>query len=200
MTETATSPYKALAQLLTYPNAGYGDLAQRAPEALSQLGSFASGVQGLSLTELQELFTRTFDLSPACSLEVGWHLYGEEYARGAFMVSMREQLRRLAVQENGELPDHLTHVLLLVDAMGADERGLFIGSFVLPAVRKMVKALEGKDNPYGGVIKAVEEVLEQTPGVDQQQPPEEHPYKFRIFGNPETPPGSEVFEEEAPHG
>ena len=169
MTATSTGSYQALAQLLTYPDAAYAEFVQCAPETLTELEPFASSVKGLSLTELQELFTRTFDLSPTCSLEVGWHLYGEEYARGAFLVSMRGQLRRFSVKENGELPDHLTHILLLVDAMDADERAMFIGSYVLPAVRKMVKALEGKDNPYGGVIKTIEGVLERTPGVQQAE-------------------------------
>ena len=181
MTGIATSPFAALAQVLTYPDVDYAELAQRLPDALvegepeasSKLKSFTSGVRGLSLTELQELFTRTFDLSPACSLEVGWHLYGEEYARGAFLVSMREQLRRFSVPENGELPDHLTHILMLVDAMQSAERARFIALYVLPAVRKMVKALEGKDNPYGGVITTIAEVLARTPGVQEALKEEE---------------------------
>ena len=177
MTDIATSSYEALSQALIYPDAAYAELAQRLPgalaesepEASSSLESFAAQVRGLSLTELQELFTRTFDLSPTCSLEVGWHLYGEEYARGAFLVSMRQQLKRFSLQENGELPDHLTHILLLAGAMDSDERAQFIALYVLPAVRKMAKALEGKDNPYGGVIKTIEGVLERTPGVQQAE-------------------------------
>lgn len=181
MTGMTTSSYDALSRALTYPDAAYAAFAQSLPGALTDtdkearqaLESFASGVQGLSLTEFQELFTRTFDLSPACSLEVGWHLYGEDYARGAFMVSMREQLRRFSVAENGELPDHLTHVLLLVAAMDANERAKFIATYVLPSVRKMVSAMADTDNPYKGVITAVEGVLKSAPGVKQAVKKEE---------------------------
>ncbi len=42
----------------------------------------------------EELYTRTFDLNPVCALEIGWHLFGEDYERGAFLVRMRDQLRR----------------------------------------------------------------------------------------------------------
>ena len=194
------SPYQALARLLTYPDRAYAEFAQRTVETLPALEPFASGVKGLSLTELQELFTRTFDLSPPCSLEVGWHLYGEEYARGAFMVSMREQMRRLSVEENGELPDHLTHILLLVDAMDPDERSEFITTYVLPAVTKMSKALEGKDNPYVAVVETAEALLEQTPGVERQAAEEQEGYKFRIFSDGDAMPRSEFLEEGAPHG
>ena len=195
MKAAATTSYDTLRRLLTYPGAGYVELVQCAPETLSQLEPFAAGVKGLSLIDLQELFTRTFDLSPTCSLEVGWHLFGEEYARGAFMVSMREELRNQGLTENGELPDHLTHVLLLIDSLGADDRAKLISSYVLPAVRKMVEALEGKDNPYGVVVKTVARVLEQTPGVEAALA--EHSYQFRILGNHA---GSQTLEEEAPHG
>ena len=181
MTATTTSAYEALSQVLTYPGAGYSELAQRLPAALhdneasakQMLESFAARVRDLSVTELQELFTRTFDLSPACSLEVGWHLYGEEYARGALMVSMREQLRRFSVPENGELPDHLTHILLLIDAMDPGERSKFVSTYVLPAVSKMVKALAGSGNPYEEVMTAIEGVLQRTPGAEQALEKEE---------------------------
>ncbi len=173
MTASATSVHEALSRVLTYPGADYLEFVQELPRALSDtdpelqaaVGLFASEVEGLSLTEIQEVFTRTFDLNPACSLEVGWHLFGEEYARGAFMVSIRERLRRYGVEENGELPDHLTHLLLLLEAMDASDRGKLAGAYVLPAVRKMLKALEGKENPYGGVIQAVAGMLERTPGA-----------------------------------
>lgn len=177
MTANAVSTYEALSRLLTYPDADYAEFAQQLPltlaetdpEASSALEPFVVGIRELSLTELQELFTRTFDLSPACSLEVGWHLFGEEYARGAFMVSIRERLRLCGVAENGELPDHLTHILRLADAVEADERGKLVGTFMLPAIEKMLKAMEGKSNPYGDLIKTIAGVLERTPGARQTQ-------------------------------
>lgn len=184
MTANAVSAYETLSRLLTYPDAAYGGfveelpkmLAEEDPKASAELAAFASRVKGLSLTELQELFTRTFDLSPTCSLEVGWHLFGEEYARGAFMVSIRERLRRYGVEENGELPDHLTHILLLADLMETDDRGELIGSYVLPAVQKMAKSLEGKDNPYAMVITTVKGVLERTPGIKRAEAKEDTPH------------------------
>ena len=196
MTDAANRPYQVLVRLLTYPDAGYAEFVQSAPETLPELEPFASAVRELSLTETQELFTRTFDLSPTCTLEVGWHLYGEEYARGAFMVSVREQLRRFSIQENGELPDHLTHILLVADAMESDERAALVSTFALPAVRKMVKALEGKDNPYGTVIRTAEAILLNTPGVEE--PPEERQPDFRILSNQESV--SDLLEEEIPYG
>ncbi len=113
-----------------------------------------------SLESLQELYTRTFDLNPECSLEAGWHLFGEEYERGSFLVKMREELRRHGIPESTELPDHLTHALRLAARMEPGEARAF-SEFILPAVDKMLAGLAGKNNPYEDVLKAVRAALAQ---------------------------------------
>lgn len=90
----------------------------------------------------EELYARTFLVHPILSLECGWHLYGEEYERGVLMARIRERMRALGVPEAPELPDHLANVLPLADAMDEEERGLFVGAVVLPAVRRMVEGLK----------------------------------------------------------
>ena len=60
---------------------------------------FVKSVDGMALRDLEELFTRTFDINPQCTLELGWQLYGEDYNRGAFLVRMRELMREKGVEE-----------------------------------------------------------------------------------------------------
>lgn len=107
---------------------------------------------------MQELYVQTFEFNPACTLEIGWHLFGENYERGEFLVRMREQLRRHGIAESTELPDHLTHLLLLIASMEHDEAAQLAGEFILPAIDKIRAAL--KDNPYGAVIAGIAEKLE----------------------------------------
>lgn len=108
--------------------------------------------------EAQELFVQTFEFNPACTLEIGWHLFGENYERGEFLVRMREQLRRYGIAESTELPDHLTYLLALISRVEASEAAELAGQFLLPALGKIREAL--KDNPYLAVIAAVEAKLE----------------------------------------
>jgi len=105
----------------------------------------------------QELYIQTFEFNPACTLEVGWHLFGENYERGAFLVSMREQLRRHGIPESGELPDHLCHLLTLLARLEPAEAERLAGEFLLPALAKLRAGL--KDNPYEPAIAAIEEKL-----------------------------------------
>ncbi|HEV2444964.1 MAG TPA: molecular chaperone TorD family protein [Candidatus Sulfopaludibacter sp.] len=105
----------------------------------------------------QERYVQTFEFNPACTLEIGWHLFGENYERGEFLVRMREQLRRHGIAETADLPDHLGHILLLIDRMDREEAAELAGQFVLPALAKIRSALQ--DNPYEALIIAIEEKL-----------------------------------------
>ena len=106
----------------------------------------------------QEVYVETFEFNPACTLELGWHLFGENYERGEFLVRMREQLRRHRIAESTELPDHLTLLLPLVARMSHDEATQLVGEFILPAVAKILSAIHG--NKYEAVIAGISERLE----------------------------------------
>lgn len=160
---THETTYDLLADLLAYPRADYRArvehcreaLAGPQPEAAGLLADFQSETHAMSPDELEELFTRTFDCNPPCALEIGWHLFGENYDRGAFLVWMREQLRRCAVPESAELPDHLTHVLAVLGRMDGTEADNFAASCVLPALERLLPALDEKGNPYEKTLKAI---------------------------------------------
>jgi nitrate reductase delta subunit len=148
-----------LATLLTYPRDDYLQvLAQcRAAcpaEASRHLAAFAERIGGLFAAELEESYTRTFDLNPQCALEVGWHLFGDTYDRGEFLVLMRQQLRRHGLEESAELPDHLTHVLPLLSRMAPDEAAALASRYVLPALEKMLAGLGGRGNPFEALLRA----------------------------------------------
>lgn len=157
----------ALADVLAYPREGFDAsiaacrerLAAGCPEAARPIAEFAAAVADRPLHELEELFTATFDFNPAATLEVGWHLFGEDYERGAFLVRMREEMRRFGVAESAELPDHLAHVLRVLGRSDAAPAHELARACVRPAVEKMRAALGDEANPYGRVLRAVEVLL-----------------------------------------
>jgi nitrate reductase delta subunit len=143
------------------------------PDIASRLAHFLDRMAALSTEAQQELFTTTFDLNPPCALEVGWHLFGENYERGAFLVKMRGQLTRFGLPESGELPDHLTHVLAVLGRMPAEEAEEFAGACLLPALGKMRANLAGKSNPFESVLDAIALLIERrhgrVPGEDPRE-------------------------------
>jgi len=155
--------YAILSPLLDYPDDGYitrvGDSARMLDErqdiAAPLVRPFADTVGGMSTAEVQELYTRTFDINPVCTLEVGWHVYGEDYARGEFLVKMRQMLRQHGLPESTELPDHLTHVLALLARLDGEEADELAARYVLPALKKMLDGMADIDNPYKAVLDAI---------------------------------------------
>jgi len=161
--KTAPRVYELLGTLLTYPGDGYLAAGEECLERLEaarcdaeqQLVLFLDRLRPLNTGELQELFTITFDLNPVCSLEVGWHLHGDTYDRGEFLVNMRQMLRRCGVAEGGELPDHLAHLLTALPKLDVDEGRTMVATALLPAVEKMLPALAARHNPFEHLMNTV---------------------------------------------
>lgn len=173
MNARRTERLHGIAQLFRYPAEDYPDQARQLAERLRQdaspaagpLGTFAEYAERTPLAELEEAYTRTFDLNPSCAPEIGWHLFGEEYVRGLFMVQMRAQMRQHGLEETGELPDHLVHVVAVLAAMEPAAAGQLARACVCPAVGKMRELLEAQarkqaaEPPFRPLVAGLAELL-----------------------------------------
>jgi nitrate reductase delta subunit len=170
--------YALLGELLEYPDEKYKSradrcfqlLAERQDDLASMILPFQETVRTQSLEQLQELFTRTFDINPVCTLEVGWHIYGEDYARGEFLVKMREKLREHNIPESCELPDHLSHVLTLLWRLGSEEADELAARYVLPALAKMLKGFTDPAHPFKVLLEAIVSGVKSHHNVEVVQP------------------------------
>lgn len=163
---------RSFCHLLSYPGEQtleacellYIILQSELPAAARDISRFGTYLEQHAVWELEEAYTSTFDVNPDCALEIGWHLFGEEYDRGLLLVRMREELRKYGLPESQELPDHLTHVLPLIGAMPDEEASRFVTAVVQPAVLKMQQALARSESPYRGVLDALVAVLQSVWG------------------------------------
>lgn len=163
--------YDLAASLFFYPGKDYREQVERCrrgfavarPEAEDLLADFAESIGKLAPEEVEELFTCTFELNPMCALEVGWHLFGENYSRGEFLVWMRQELRRHGLPESTELPDHLGHVLPLLGRLESSKSCILAERYVLPALDKMLAGLAGKDNLYEKLLASVRRLAASQP-------------------------------------
>lgn len=162
----------ALSDLMAYPGADYPArlkaglvaIGGENPDVAASLAPLVELVETGAPGAIEELYTRSFDMNPTCALELGWHLYGEDYDRGAFLVTVRELMRLHGVEENGELPDHLTHILPLVTRLEPDEGRRFSQRQALPAIERVVANFTEEDHPYRALLHGVRSVLEATFG------------------------------------
>jgi nitrate reductase delta subunit len=167
-----------LSTLFAYPGDGYAERAAASARALglTPLRAFAEAVADLPATELQERFVEAFDLDPDCSPDLGWHLFGERYERGEWLASLRGDLRRLAVEDSAELPDHLANVLRILARDDAPQARA-LAELVAPALARLEAALARRDSPFRHAVAAVRHVTTQMqagPPGPAGGPPERH--------------------------
>ncbi|HEU4390292.1 MAG TPA: hypothetical protein VFV34_20990, partial [Blastocatellia bacterium] len=112
---------EAVATLLEYPDEDWTLtvdsckrwVTTRQPDVASLLIEFRSKVRKIRVDKLQELYTRTFDLNPVCTLDIGYHLFGENYKRGELLARLRETEAPFDLGQATQLPDHLPVLLRL---------------------------------------------------------------------------------------
>jgi nitrate reductase assembly molybdenum cofactor insertion protein NarJ len=76
------------------------------------------------------------------------------------MVKMRKALRETGLRESTELPDHLCHVLPLLDRLDHVDAAGLAKACVLPALGKMIAGFADRNNPFECVLKTIRCVLQ----------------------------------------
>jgi nitrate reductase delta subunit len=156
----------AIGELLRYPCGGAAEAARRALElgrgtpAEAALARFAERAGAADAAALEELYTSTFDLDPACVPYVGHQLVGESPVRGPFLAELMGVYARCGYRPRQELGDHVAEVLgYLAVAPAGPDRDDLVRDGLLPALEKMVEALRDRENPYLGLLVAVQSTL-----------------------------------------
>lgn len=203
--------YEHLAALFDYPGGDYPSRVQRAYDALAgryvlaaaEIDAFARALpaEGGAMTpealdELQEIFTRTFDVQAITTLGVGYVMFGDDYKRGELFVNLSREHREAGIDCGSELPDHLPNVLRLM-ARWADRALVaeFAEQILHPALERMIgefgprhmehrnalyekhfKTLIAASGERGTIFRrplsAMREVLKQDFDLSDWKPPE----------------------------
>lgn len=154
---------------LEYPDAFVRSVLGRARPDGSALGGELGGALSVLLSYLrlapghepEERYTTLFDLSPVCTLHVGYHLFGDAYQRGALLAGLAAEMRRAEVpQKEGELPDFLPSLLRLVARTAdAQDRARLVDLVLRPGLSRMAAALAESEAPWAGVVRALPAAL-----------------------------------------
>jgi len=167
--------YELLAPLFEYPRAGYPErvrdienyLSGRYSDAATQLGRFVELLPADDLQTMQELFTRSFDVQAATTLDVGYVLFGDDYKRGILLANLNREHRAACVDTGTELADHIPNLLRLM-AVIEDEEVLHDLAYAIlgPALLEMIgefstERIEKRNKSYEKHYKT----LIETPAV-----------------------------------
>lgn len=175
--------YDRFAELFSYPDqtwlAVLGETAVALedcfPQASELLGRLATAYYGYDTGQVEEAYAATFDMSPRCTLDLGWHLFGEAYGRGALLVQIGARLRKHGIEKSGELADHLPNVIRLLGRLDDGDASMLVSTSIRPALNVIHQNLSRDENAYQNLIGALMAVLrvhfpetETAPGQEAQ--------------------------------
>jgi nitrate reductase molybdenum cofactor assembly chaperone NarJ/NarW len=170
--------YGMFADILDYPGREIGSqvracvsaLATEYPAAAESVARFEAEQAGMSLGELQEIYTSTFDLGAEGTPNLGYHLFGNDTRRNIFMAQLKQRMDAHHIVLGKELPDHLSLVLrLLEEERCEDERLVLVEDCLVPAISRLVGALgqHTRPNPYGNLLQALVMLLQKQTGAEK---------------------------------
>lgn len=139
--------YTLLAEMFRYPDSGYrnhvkeiqGFLYLNFPEAALEFSPFAKYIQDATEEQMEELYTKTFDVQPVSYLDIGYVLFVEDYKRGEFLVNMKVEQNEVNNDCGSELPDNIVNVLTYIPKT---KKSAFLNDLIaialVPALKKMI--------------------------------------------------------------
>ncbi len=150
--------YDLLADLLSYPksnfleriallqevfNAEYPQAAQELEQFTALLPQTEGVLSGKILDEMEELFTRSFEVQCITTLDVGYVAFGDDYKRAELLVNLKREQREYGIDCGAELSDYLPNILrLLAQWKNADIMTEFVKLILYPCVESMILEFE----------------------------------------------------------
>jgi nitrate reductase molybdenum cofactor assembly chaperone NarJ/NarW len=169
--------YTLFAEILDYPGPGislqlkdvFSGLAAEHPEVAELIAKFQAEQARMSLDQLQELYTTTFDMRPDCTPNLGYHLFGDDVRRNVFMAQLKGRMESHHVAMGSELPDHISLILRLLDKEESeDEKQALVEDCLIPAISRILEVLDQSGTPvcYGNALRALLLLLRKQSGVE----------------------------------
>ena len=160
--------YEKMASILDYPTPFLYERLQRCLDlfvhshdgAVNLLRQFKSFLEQGPISQMKEIYTRTFDLQCSCFPCVGYHLFGANHRREMFMANLIERYRLINFSAENEFPDHLGVMLRFLAREDEEEgRRELIEECIIPSLEKMIGGFGDRENPYKFVMEALLTVM-----------------------------------------
>lgn len=104
---------------------------------------FSEFTQRTSLTDWEEIYTRTFDVQSISTLDLGYALFGDDYKRGEVLVNLSKEHKTAGINCGKELADHLPNVLKLFAVLHEDEfKEELAQLLIIPALKKIISEFQ----------------------------------------------------------
>lgn len=165
--------FQLFSTLLGYPQENLAEatrecevlIQEEIPEAAEYLADFRGIVEDTPLGRMEEIYTGAFDLEANWQLYIGYHLFGESYARSIFLLELKERFRASGFPPpEAELPDHAA---VLLAFLGACDDRQQVDELVEEALLPTLNRLTGEGEDV--IEEELEEGEEESEEIQRQR-------------------------------
>lgn len=161
--------YNYLADLFHYPTKNLvlktKELIKVIPlkykRSANELSIFHNIILLETLSSMEEIYIKTFDIQSATTLNIGYVLFGDDYKRGEILAGLNQEYRKSNIDCGNELGDYLPNILYLISKnFNSDFIFELVKNFLGPALRKMIAEfsegnVDKRDNYYRKRYKTI---------------------------------------------
>lgn len=166
MQNTQQEQYRAIAALLQYPDPVWLKIIPEVKAYLMRLPAgrpretmfrFTDYLTSHALLDLQENYTTVFDLNPATTMNMSYHLYGDDRKRTAMLMRLKQNYRCAGYEGPAyDLPDFLPAMVELLGVCN-DAAALQIVWQCLGGLDKLVHRLRDAAPAYADLLSLLAE-------------------------------------------
>ena len=171
--------YRCFSQVLDYPTSALVEQTRQCidllkieyPQLVDKMTHFLAFVENAALGHLEEVYTGTFDINPACHIFAGHILFGESFKRGSFMAGLEEEYQKHSFDKGSELSDHIPVILRFLNQLEPHETIVadLLKDCLFPVMQKMnTNFADDSPNPYMPVLRSILVVLERAVPLDDR--------------------------------
>ena len=164
--------YQSFSQLLNYPSSNLVELTRATidllekdyPQAAELIAQFLGFVEKTEFGRLEEIYTGTFDVNPACHIFAGHILFGESFKRNSFMAELAVEYEKQGFDTEKELVDHIPLLFRFLCTVEPEETIAIdlISECLIPVFEKMNENFkDDSTNPYMPVLRSTLIVLQE---------------------------------------
>jgi nitrate reductase molybdenum cofactor assembly chaperone NarJ/NarW len=167
MSNNSMTLFKLLSALFEYPDRAMQDAL---PELMALIGedssiepaerealtAFVGWLADTDLTEAQERYVKTFDMTPEHALHLTHHLFGDDKNRGPALIDLGEYYKSYGLElGTNELPDYLPLVLEFASMLEPVEAQVFLDPFA-KVIAQLGANLGAAESPWAPLVRLIE--------------------------------------------
>jgi len=108
-------------------------------EIISPIKNFLDVISKKNISEIQEIYIKSFEIQSIVTLNIGYLIYGDDYKRAELLINLNNEYKKNNIKCENDLSDYLPNILIFLSkCKNMALINEFISNFLMPALKVMI--------------------------------------------------------------